>query len=90
MALSVVGRLKLDDPWGPFQPKPFYDLLCRLAEGQEVPERPLWSSLQLQKISGSLSLLAFFPPRKSLSVFTELVGKSVCITGLIANSLVLS
>jgi len=21
----VAGGLELDDPWGPFQPKPFYD-----------------------------------------------------------------
>ena len=24
-ALSVVGVLELDDPWGPFQHEPFYD-----------------------------------------------------------------
>jgi len=25
VALPVTGGLKLDVPWGPFQPKPFYD-----------------------------------------------------------------
>jgi len=25
VALSVEGALELDDPWGPFQSKPFYD-----------------------------------------------------------------
>jgi len=25
VALPVAGGLELDDPWGPFQPKPFYD-----------------------------------------------------------------
>ena len=28
MALPVAGALELDDPWGPFQPKPFYDSIC--------------------------------------------------------------
>ena len=27
MALPVAGRLELDDPWGPFQPRPFYDAM---------------------------------------------------------------
>jgi len=27
VALPVAGELELDDPWGPFQPKPFYDSL---------------------------------------------------------------
>jgi len=26
-ALPVAGVLELDDPWGPFQPKPFYNSL---------------------------------------------------------------
>ena len=25
VALPVAGGLELDDPWGPFQPGPFYD-----------------------------------------------------------------
>ena len=25
VALPVAGGLELDDPWGPFEPKPFYD-----------------------------------------------------------------
>jgi len=25
VALTVAEWLELDDPWGPFQPKPFYD-----------------------------------------------------------------
>ena len=25
VALPVAGELELDDPWGPFQPEPFYD-----------------------------------------------------------------
>ena len=25
VVLPVAGRLELDDPWGPFQPKPFCD-----------------------------------------------------------------
>jgi len=24
VALPLLGGLELDDPWGPFQPKPFY------------------------------------------------------------------
>jgi len=29
VALPVVGRLELDNPWGPFQHKPFYDSITR-------------------------------------------------------------
>jgi len=25
VVLPVAGEVELDDPWGPFQPKPFYD-----------------------------------------------------------------
>jgi len=28
VALPAAVGLELDDPWGPFQPKPFYDSIC--------------------------------------------------------------
>jgi len=32
MALCVEGGLELDDRWGPFQPKPFYDCIVKIAD----------------------------------------------------------
>ena len=31
VALPEAGELKLDDPWGHFQPKPFYDSMNRVS-----------------------------------------------------------
>jgi len=36
VALPVAGGLELDDPWGPFQPKPFYNSILFLHSALHV------------------------------------------------------
>ena len=44
VALPVAGQLELDDPWGPFQPKPFCNsMILRFheVEGRSLHSRPV-------------------------------------------------
>jgi len=41
--LRIAGGLKLDDYCGPFQPRPFYAILCHLTRHCSVlPQQMLW------------------------------------------------
>ena len=44
VALPVVGGLELHDPWGPFQPEPFYDSLNCV----DLSEIGVWQNLLFQ------------------------------------------
>jgi len=41
VALPVAGGLELDDPWGPFQPRPFYDSKNKMQYDVGIKEQVL-------------------------------------------------
>ena len=59
----MAGEMELDDPWGPFQLKPFYDSMI-LHTGKEVQE--LLQHLWISRTTHSYRIIESFQLEKTI------------------------